>query len=187
MKTPLILLSLLVVILGAIFLFNKKPVTVPIISDYKNAEYIIDGLKIKLTNGVFEGAISGSASKVVARYFGNEVRHDLNDDGREDVVFLMTFNTGGTGTFFYVVAALNTVNGYVGSQGLLLGDRIAPQTTEMSQNPRHVNVIVVNYADRKPGEPMVTEPSVGKSIWIKLDPKIMQFGEVVQNFEGESR
>jgi hypothetical protein len=99
----------------------------------------------------------------------------------------MTFNTGGTGTFFYVVAALNTVNGYVGSQGLLLGDRIAPQTTEMSQNPRHVNVIVVNYADRKPGEPMVTEPSVGKSIWIKLDPKIMQFGEVVQNFEGESR
>jgi len=187
MKTPLILLSFLIVIIGGFFLFNKKPVPVPIISDYKNAEYIIDGLKIKLTNGVSEGAISGSASKVIARYFGNEVRHDLNDDGREDVVFLMTFNTGGTGTFFYAVAALNTENGYVGSQGLFLGDRIAPQTTEMSQNPRHVNVIVVNYADRKAGEPMTAQPSVGKSIWIKLDPQIMQFGEVVQNFEGESR
>jgi hypothetical protein len=46
---------------------------------------------------------------------------------------------------------------------------------------------VVNYADRKKGEPMTAQPSVGKSIWIKLDPKLMQFGEVVQNFEGESR
>jgi hypothetical protein len=187
MKTSLIFLSIIIIIAGAFFLLNGKTVTAPVVSDYKNAEYIIEGQKIKLTNGVSEIAISGSASKIVTRYFGNEVRHDLNDDGREDVVFLLTQNTGGSGTFFYVVAALNTEKGYVGSQALLLGDRISPQTTEMSQNPRHVNVIVVNYADRKKGEPMTAQPSVGKSIWIKLDPKTMQFGEVVQNFEGESR
>jgi hypothetical protein len=156
--------------------------------DVKNAEYIIDGTHIKLTNGVAETeAAPGSASKIVTRYFGNEVATDLDGDGRADKVFILTQNTGGSGTFYYVVAALNTERGYVGSEGLLLGDRIAPQTTEVSQNPSHKGVVVVNYADRAAGEPMTTPPSVAKSIWLKLDVPSMQFGEVAQNFEGESR
>lgn len=160
---------------------------VAMIADPKNAAYTIDGRSIQLVDGVSEiESAPGSASKIVTRYFGNEVRHDLNDDGREDIVFLLTQSTSGTGTFFYVVAALNMPTGYVGSHGLLLGDRIAPQTTELSRNPNHQNVIVVNYADRKPGEPFSAQPSVGKSIWLKLDLALMQFGEVVQNFEGES-
>lgn len=108
--------------------------------------------------------------------------HDLNGDGREDVAFLLTQNQGGSGTFYYIVAALNTERGWVGSQALLLGDRIAPQTTEIGDN----DLVVVNYADRAPGEPMTAQPSVGKSIWLKLDADAMQFGEVVQNFEGEA-
>jgi hypothetical protein len=164
---------------------RKEEVTT--VADPRNASYMIDGRSIQLVDGVSEiEAVPGSASKIVTRYFGNEVRHDLNDDGREDVVFLITQDTGGTGTFFYVVAALNMPTGYIGSHGLLLGDRIAPQTTELSQNPNHKNVIVVNYADRKPGEPFTAAPSMGKSIWLRLDPATMQFGEVVQNFEGES-
>jgi hypothetical protein len=156
-------------------------------ASYKDAEYVIENDRVKLADGVATEAIPGSSAQVTTRYFGNEVRADLNDDGREDVVFLLTQNTGGSGTYFYVVAALNTERGYVGSQALLLGDRIAPQTTEKSQNPQHKSVIVVNYADRAPGEPMTARPSMGKSIWLKLDPVSMQFGEVVQNFEGESR
>ena len=70
----------------------------------------------------------------------------------------------------------------MGSQGLLLGDRIAPQTTGADKG----KIIVVNYADRAQGESFTVRPSVGKSIWLLLDPKTMQFGEVVQNFEGES-
>ena len=51
---------------------------------------------------------------------------------------------------------------------------------------KHKNVIVVNYADRAPGEPFTTQPSVGKSIWLKLDPQSRQWGTVEQNFEGEA-
>jgi hypothetical protein len=168
-------------------MLNKQEKAV-MVSDYKNAEYVIDGQKIKLIDGVSEVPTTpDSATKIVTRYFGNEVRHDLNDDGREDVVFLVTQNTGGSGTFYYVVAALNTADGYVGSDAVLLGDRIAPQTTEINEENRRVNVIIVNYADRKVGEPMTVQPNVGKSIWLKLDPITMQFGEVAQNFEGESR
>ena len=156
-------------------------------SDHRNATYRIDGQSVTLVDGFAEvEAAPNSASKITTRYFGNEVVADLNNDGRDDAVFILTQETGGSGVFYYVVAALNTEDGYVGSEGYLLGDRIAPQTTELSQNPSHQNVIVVNYADLTPGEPMVATPSVGKSVWLKLNPETMQFGVVEQYFEGEA-
>jgi len=166
------------------YIYNEKQAVVG--SDYKNAEYIIAGERVKLVDGSAETQVENSSAKVVTKYFGNEIETDLNDDGRDDVVFLMTQETGGSGVFYYVVAALNTEDGYVGSQALYLGDRIAPQTTEFSQNPRHKNVIVVNYADRAQSESFDVVPSVGKSIYLKLDPAALQFGEVAQNFEGEA-
>ncbi|MGF1613664.1 MAG: META domain-containing protein [Gammaproteobacteria bacterium] len=154
---------------------------------YKNATYIIEGRPISLVNGLSEVEVTpGLTGKMVTRYFGNEIRHDFNGDGREDVAFLLTQQRGGSGTFYYVVAALNLESGYVGSQGYFLGDRIAPQTTEMSRDPRKKNVIVVNYAERAPGESFTVRPSIGKSVWLLLDPETMQFGKVVQDFEGEA-
>lgn len=156
--------------------------------DYRDAAYVIDGTLVVLKDGFAEReAAPGSAAKITTRHFGNELKTDLNNDGREDVVFLLTQETGGSGTFYYAVAALNTEDGYIGSDGYLLGDRVAPQTTELSQNPRHKNVVVINYAVRASGEPMTARPSVGQSAYIKLDSTTMQWGIVVPDFEGESR
>lgn len=150
---------------------------------YKDAEYVIGSERIKLVNGVAEqDSAPGSASKTITRYFGNDLIIDLNADGREDVVFLLTQETGGSGTFYYVVAALNTERGYLGSEGVFLGDRIAPQSIDRGER----TIIVVNYADRAQGDDFATPPSVGKSIWLKLDTNTLQFGEVAQNFEGEA-
>lgn len=153
----------------------------------KDATYNIGGQSVTLINGVSTiSAAPGSASVITTQYFGNEVIHDFDGDGRADTAFILTQNTGGSGTFYYAVVALNTTRGYVGSTGFLLGDRIAPQTTEMSQNSATPDVLVVNYADRKSGESFATAPSIGKSVWLKLDINTMQFGVVVQNFEGEA-
>jgi heat shock protein HslJ len=188
--------SLLVVGLGALvlvaafyalntFIYSEKQAYAA--ADYKDAEYMIDGARVRLVDGVAETeAAPGSASKISTRYFGNELRTDLDGDGREDVVFLITQNTGGSGTFYYAVAALNTERGYVGSDAYLLGDRIAPQTTEVSRNPSHVRVIVVNYAAHAQGEPMTARPSVGNSVYLKLDPASRQWGQVEPDFEGEA-
>ncbi|MFA6554111.1 MAG: META domain-containing protein [Candidatus Paceibacterota bacterium] len=187
MKKPS-LISIIAIVVIVVAVFTVRLSTAPEglqngNADPKDATYIIDGKSITLVNGVSEIEITPvSASKMVTRYFGNEVRHDFNGDGREDIAFLLTQNSGGTGTFYYLVVALNTPRGYVGSEGFLLGDRIAPQTTEMGKG----NIIVVNYADRKEGESFAVQPSIGKSISILLDPKTMQLGEVVQNFEGEA-
>jgi len=153
----------------------------------QNATYIIDGAAVTLVAGevVTEMTVDG-AEQTITTYFGNEVEVDLNNDSREDIVFLLTQSTGGSGTFFYVVAALNTEAGWQGSQGFLLGDRIAPQTTELSQNPSHQNVIVVNYIDRAANEPMTEQPSVGSSVWLKLDTETLSWGTVEQDFPGEA-
>jgi len=184
--TLVIVIAIIILVIGVGILLSKsknveKEQAVKI--DIHDGTYIIDGKSVTLKNGISEvEAALGSASKIVTRYFGNEVKKDLDSDGRQDVAFLVTQNTGGSGTFFYVVANLNTEKGWVGSQGLFLGDRIAPQTTESGAG----RMIIVNYAERKVGESFDARPSVGKSLYLLLDPKTRQFGEVVQNFEGEA-
>ena len=172
---------------------NSSEDTVSVPRDYKNTTYIINNRPVTLVNGFAEvEAAPGSVSKITTRYFGNEIIHDLNDDGRQDIVFLITQDEGGSGVFYYVVAALGTADGHLGSHGFLLGDRIAPQTINIDEGKttsgtNRKNVIVVNYAERKQDEPFTTAPSIGKSLWLKLDLTTMQFAEVEQNFEGESR
>jgi heat shock protein HslJ len=152
-------------------------------SGYKDLEYKIDGLRVKLVNGLSEMPIAtGSATKVVTRYFGNEIKKDLDGDGREDAVFLITQERGGSGTFFYVLGALNKVDKYLPIEAVYLGDRISPQTTESGKG----KTVVINYADRKPGESFAVAPSVGKSLILLLDSNNLQFGEVAKDFEGEA-
>ncbi len=133
--------------------------------DYKNATYIIEGQPITLVNGQAQTASApGSAAQTVTHYFGNDATGDLNGDGRPDVGFILTQTTGGSGTFYYAVAALNMADGYHGTNAILLGDRIAPQTTEIKDGQ-----LIVNYADRKPDEPMTATPSVGITKYLKVE------------------
>jgi hypothetical protein len=123
----------------------------------QNLTIAIDGQPVTLIDGRAETAAApGSASKVVTQYFGNQALGDLNGDGATDVAFIITQSSGGSGTFYYAVVALHTTSGYVGTSAVLLGDRIAPQTTEVNEGQ-----LVVNYADRAAGDPMTAQPSVG--------------------------
>lgn len=126
----------ILVILSAALWHERAPKTEVTGADYKNVSYIIDGL--------------------TAKYFGNDATGDLNGDGVPDAAFLVTTDGGGSGTFYYAVAALNISGAYVGTNAILLGDRIAPQTTEIKDGE-----VIVNYADRKPSDPMTAQPSVG--------------------------
>ena len=99
----------------------------------------------------------------VENYFGNEATGDLNGDGLPDTAFIFTEDGGGSGTFFYVAVHLKTLNGYKDTNAVFLGDRIAPQTTEIKNGE-----LIVNYADRRPTDPMTTAPSVGVSKYLKV-------------------
>ena len=137
--------------------------------DPQNATYLIDGKPVTLVNGKAEQpAAPGSAEKIVTQYFGNAVAVDLNADGKPDSGFVLTQSTGGSGVFFYAAAAIQNPDGtYTGTNAILLGDRIAPQSTNV--DPNNPAQFVVNYADRASGEPMTTKPSHGVSKTFKLD------------------
>ena len=151
--------------------------------DSKNISIIIGDQKVDLVNGISSVvAAPGSATSIVTQYFGNEVTLDLDGDGHEDKVFLVTSDGGGSGVFFYAVGALWTKDGYEGTEAVLIGDRIAPQVTELGKN----NTVVVQYTDRKPGESFATSPSLAKSKVLKYDTASRQFGEVVQDFVREA-
>ena len=189
-KNHTLILLVLILLIGGLsyWAYNKK--SVPSVSkadNHKNATYKVVGEDVKLENGLeSHPSAPGSASMITTKYFGNEVNYDFDNDGREDKAFILTQDMGGSGTFYFLVYALNKIDGFVGSEALYIGDRIAPQTTELATEKGKEGMVVVNYADRKAGESFDVVPSVGKSIYVKLDLKTLQPGEVVQNFEGEA-
>ncbi len=183
--------AIVIVFIGIIFwLYTLAPekttvpendnVSIQEVQDYKNTTYIIEGESVTLKDGFAEAEIvPGSATKKVTRYWGGDFFKDLNGDGREDVVFLVTQESGGSGLFYYVVAAINYGEGYRGSAAFFLGDRIAPQNIE----PGDEATILVNFAERNKGESFAVAPSSARSIWLYFDPSTMEFGEIAPDFD----
>lgn len=160
----------------------NRPATSKAKTDVKNSTYIIQGETFILHNGVASNEIApGSATRNVLSIFGEPVYGDLNNDGVRDAAVLLTNNQGGSGTFYYAVLAIASGTTYKTTNVLILGDRIAPQTVEI-----HDGRAVYNYAERKANEPMTTQPSIGKSLYIHYDAKTGTIGELVKNFEGEA-
>ena len=150
---------------------SVTPSSVSAVFDPKNATYMVEGSSVTLVNGmaVSRAVTSGSAETISTTMFGEPVVGDLNGDGVQDAAVMLEQNSGGTGAFYYEAAALNVGNVAKGTNAVLLGDRIAPQTTQIANGQ-----IVVNYADRNPGEPMTTQPSLGVSKFFSYDGSALQ-------------
>ncbi len=192
-KLPFLFVLIVVVLLVGVLLWqmigadkskiNGSAVTTEVIkTNYRNLTFTLRDFPVTFVDGVSEISLPGSlGAKTTVSFFGNELSHDIDGDGDEDVVFLVTEESGGSGKFFYVVGAIKEETGYRGSRAMLLGDRIAPQTTEAGVGRQ----VVVNFAERAAGEPMTTSPSVGRSLYLLYNTDTNDFGEVVQDFEGE--
>lgn len=132
--------------------------------DPKNYTYTIGERTVTLVNGTAtQQESSDPETKIITWYVGNEAVGDFNGDGVADVAVILAQNTGGSGTFYYVVAMLSKNNGYTETNAIFFGDRITSQPTEYIQGE-----IVVNYLDRKIDDPMVAFPTVKKSMYLKV-------------------
>ncbi|MCL9971986.1 MAG: hypothetical protein NBV63_01070 [Candidatus Pacebacteria bacterium] len=194
MKETLIGIGSLLVLLTVFFGFNayiysEKQRDDGLFADPRNGLYFISGNPVQLIDGVAQvPAAPDSASMITTQYFGNEARGDFDGDGDQDIAFLITQDGGGSGIFFFLAGAINEGGTYRGTNAMLIGDRIAPQNTQIGNfTDTSRQYVVVNYADRAPGEPMAQVPSVGKSLYAKYSAETNDFGELVQDFEGESR
>lgn len=157
------------------------------------ATYRIDDRTFTLDEGqVTIENLPGAASKTVIQIYGEPVIGDLDHDGVPDSALILVETTGGSGTFYHVVAAFNRDTSFVGTRAVLLGDRIVPQKLAI----RH-GIVIVDYLDRRPGEAMATAASqnVSKYLVAKAgqletiplaDNEVIVAGEVVIGHEVRS-
>ncbi len=169
-KYSIIGIVLVVVVLIALLVVSRdgspsEVMTIPSGPDPANTTYLIDGQRVMLINGEAVEQIEDSQARAVTKIFGSPVVGDLDGDGNTDMALILVRETGGSGTFYYLVVALQNADKTAqGTNAILLGDRIAPQGMEIRGD-----VVLVNYADRKPDEPMTTRPSVGVSLYAGIE------------------
>lgn len=137
------------------------------------ATYTIEGEPIHLVAGrATRQAASGSAIMATTAAFDAPMAGDLNGDGTDDAALILVRQPGGSGTFYYIAAALAADGTYRGSNAVLLGDRIAPQNLTIRNG-----VIHASYADRRAHEPMAVPPSVGRTKYLTLrDGMLVEIG-----------
>jgi len=134
-------------------------------ADYKNVTIFVDGVPVTLVDGISEVEMEpGSSIKVVTRFEGCASSGDLTGDDLPDMAYVVSQTSGGSGVFYYLVVAWRTVNGYTGSNALLLGDRIIPYSSYIENG-----VLKMNYADRKPGEAFTEPPSVNVTRYFHVE------------------
>jgi hypothetical protein len=127
--------SLLVAPIGMMPALWMPPATDPL-----NATYIVEGQPAKPVYGNIDGK------------------------GDVDAALFLTYDPGGSGTFYYAAAALEVDGFYLGTHAILLGDRVAPQNISVRNG-----VIVANYATRRRDESLSAAPSVGTSTYLILE------------------
>jgi len=149
---------------------ERIPVSAELVSqntsgiDPFQASYQIEKQEIQLLNGRAEAqAAPGSATKIKTSVFGQPAFGDLTGDGIEDAALFLLRQPGGSGSFYYVTAAVNVNSKYQGTNAVLLGDRIAPQTIDIRNG-----VVIANYAERRSDESMTTPPSIGRSKYLAI-------------------
>lgn len=183
MKSFIVIIIILVAIVGALF-FVKFPIKIssnsptptatatatPMAkSDPKNTTYTIDGSSVTLIDGQAEKDIPDSDAVIDTYTFGEPVYGDLNGDGIDDAGIYLVQETGGTGVFYYAVAAISENGEFHGTNAVYIGDRIAPQNINIKEG-----VFIANYADRKPDEPFSAQPSVGVSKYLRFEDGLLK-------------
>ena len=138
-------------------------------SGAKDTTYMIEGQSVKLSGGIARLKVSpGSASVMTIKVFSEPTLGDVNGDGQNDAALILMQEGSGSGTFYYLAVAYSSTTGIIGTNALLLGDRISPQTLEIRNNE-----IIANYATRKSDEPMTASPAQGVSLHARLKDGVL--------------
>lgn len=132
--------------------------------DPLNATYLIEDDVITLAAGQAQHpVVPGSAERVETRVFGEPECGDLDGDGDEDAAVILLHRTGGSGTFYYIAAAIREQHGFIGTNAILLGDRIAPGSAHIINR-----MLIASYAERCGCEPMKAAPTLAKTRYFTL-------------------
>ena len=139
--------------------------------DPLNTTYLIENKAVTLVSGKSEEQIPNSSMVIKSYNWNTPVEGSLIEltSEKKDASFILVQESGGSGIFYYIVASLASNEGFIGTNGILLGDRIVPQNMQITQD----KIIIVNFADRAEGASMTDKPSVGVSKFFKVQGAVL--------------
>lgn len=125
-----------------------------------NATYFIEKHAVRLVNGRAEapaapGAAAGSTTVLV----GEPVLGDVDGNGHDDAALFLVRQSGGSGTFYYLAAALSKQSTCQGTNAVFLGDRISPKQIHIDKG-----MIIADFVDRRPDQPMTEPPAINRRL-----------------------
>lgn len=147
-----------------------------------NATYVMGKESITLVNGIFEkSAAPGSAAVNKTQVWDQPVIGDLNADGKDDAAIGLINSPGGSGTFYYIAAALSDTNtkSFKGTNAVFLGDRV-----QLSKISIENSIITVVYSETKSNKEMTSAPSVTVSKKFKVENGLLK--EIASGAEGNT-
>jgi hypothetical protein len=98
-----------------------------------------NGGQVKLKDGYFEAAQPNSASNIKVKLIKNAIG-DLNRDSLEDGFSILSVETGGSGTFIYLIAITNQQGQPVQAAENFLGDRVKINSLRIENEVLHVDM-----------------------------------------------
>lgn len=169
MKKLLTLLVIIAVIVGGYYLWQKRLAPSTAVNtladdgtsfrpDASSATFTFDDESVTLSKGRSETSDSAIGLVIETELLEERAYGDLNGDGKDDTVVLLSRSTGGSGVFIYAAAYISGPVSYKGTDAVFIGDRISPQSISVSGG-----IATVNYLDRGPDEPFAAEPTIPTS------------------------
>ncbi len=114
------------------------------------ATYPVEGSStgfITLTDGMGQEDLPDSESSLTVNIL-DAMSADLDGDGVEDAVVLLSVNTSGTGVFHFIHGVFTDSGGTLATDGVSLGDRIAIDDLSIDANTGSVTVRYRDHSDQ---------------------------------------
>jgi len=128
----------------------KQPLTLTI-NELKSGEYRSEWStkgKIKLNDGIYKEKIaSDSATELVIKLNDRISFGDLNGDGAEDAALILVSDPGGSGTFYDLVAVINSQGKAKYAASIFLGDRVKVEKVDLSSGKILVKMVIHKRTD----------------------------------------
>ncbi len=114
----------------------------------RGGEYELRDLGVvRLTDGLYEHPYGEGATQKDSVAFVASARGDLNGDGADDAAVVLAASTGGTGSFYTIVAAVDVEGQALQAGADYLGDRVRIEGLEVADGQIVVNMLVAGPQD----------------------------------------
>lgn len=160
-KVLWIIIALALVVVAGMFLAHRPSMapTTPQIQltafNFGNQKIMLDNEALNFVNGVYE-----STDETYGQHMAQVANRSVNQAGNRAAAILID-SPGGSGTFYYLIGAMQKDGKELYSEPIPLGDRIKMVSVSVD-NPEEENngVVTIEYLDRPKNAPMSTDPTV---------------------------